>query len=186
MSSYRYNMGGDGGNDTQQVVTNGSRVESFLLRNGTYDWNRDAAGVSFLQMAQQYSVPYITFFINAAPSAIAGNGAACGWNLTADEVPAFADYIATVLSHWKSNGISDLKYISPMNEPDNNRSDCGQEGMAVVPQLRAYALKTIRATLDKSTAKSVDVIGDETSRVVTQALPEDPVRTSHQAVALLS
>ena len=79
-------MGGDGGNDTQEVTTNGSRVESFLLRNGTHDWNRDHAGVTFLQMAQQYAVPYITYFINAAPSHIATNGAACGWNMTADRV----------------------------------------------------------------------------------------------------
>ena len=71
-------MGGDGGNDTQEVVTTGSRVESFLLRNSTYDWDRDQAGVKFLELAQQYAVPYIAFFINAAPSAIASNGAACG------------------------------------------------------------------------------------------------------------
>ena len=76
LSSYRYNMGGDGGNDTEIVTNPTNRVQSFLLTNGTYDWNRDAAGISFLEMAQKYSVPYITFFINAAPSHIAGNGAA--------------------------------------------------------------------------------------------------------------
>ena len=63
-------MGGDGGNDTQEVTANGSRVESFLLRNGTYDWARDHAGVTFMRLAKQYSVPFITFFINAAPSHI--------------------------------------------------------------------------------------------------------------------
>ncbi|KAK5108207.1 hypothetical protein LTR62_008663 [Meristemomyces frigidus] len=175
LSSYRYNMGGDGGNDTQQVTANGSRVESFLLRNGTYDWNRDQAGISFLKMAQQYAVPYITFFINAAPSAIAVNGAACGWSLTADRIQPFANYIVTVLSYWLSHGITDLKYISPMNEPDNNRSDCGQEGMAVVPSLRAPMFQALRKALNASSASRVDIIGDETSRVVTQALPEDPV-----------
>ncbi|KAK4554741.1 hypothetical protein LTR86_008243 [Recurvomyces mirabilis] len=174
LSSYRYNVGGDGGNDTQEVTTNGSRVESFLLRNGTYDWNRDQAGVKFLKMAQQYAVPYITFFINAAPSAIAGNGAACGWSFTADKINSFADYITTVLSYWLSHGITDLKYISPMNEPDNNRSDCGQEGMAVVPSLRAPLFKALRLAMNDSSASSVDIIGDETSRVVEQALPEDP------------
>jgi len=120
-------MGGDGGNDTQEVTTNGSRVESFLLRNGTHDWSRDHAGISFLQMAQQYAVPYITYFINAAPSHIATNGAACGWNMTAAKVPAFADHVQTVLSYWTNHGI-DIKYISPMNEPDNLRCVCGQEG----------------------------------------------------------
>lgn len=86
LSSYRYNIGGDGGDDTQQVTTHTKRVESFLLRNGTYDWSRDHAGVTFLEMAQQYEVPFITFFVNAAPSHVASNGAACGWNMTSDKV----------------------------------------------------------------------------------------------------
>ncbi|KAI9657685.1 MAG: hypothetical protein M1821_002861 [Bathelium mastoideum] len=168
-------MGGDGGNDTQQVTTNGSRVESFLLRNGTYDWSRDHAGVTFLQKAQAHGVPFITFFINAAPSQIADNGAACGWNLTAVKTPSFAEYIATVLSYWSSHGI-DIKYISPMNEPDNNRADCGQEGMAVAPNLRAQAFSTIRSALSNSSAASkVNIIGDETSQITTQAFPEYPI-----------
>lgn len=167
-------MGGDGGNDTQQVVTNGSRVESFLLRDGTYDWSRDHAGITFLQMAQQYAVPYITFFINAAPSHIAGNGASCGWNMTADKVDPFAQYISTVLSHWTDNGI-DIKYVSPMNEPDNSRWDCGQEGMGVSPSLRQSVIKSIRSHLDASGAKTVDIIADETSQITTQAFPEDPI-----------
>jgi len=95
--------------------------------------------------------------------------------LTADRITSFADYITTVLSYWLSNGITELKYISPMNEPDNNRSDCGQEGMAVVPSLRAPLFKALRLALNDSSASSVDIIGDETSRVVEQALPEDPV-----------
>ena len=167
-------MGGDGGNDTQQVTTNGSRVESFLLRNGTYDWSRDHAGVTFLQKAQTYRVPFITFFINAAPSHIADNGAACGWNLTAAKTPSFADYIQTVLSYWTNHGIN-IKYISPMNEPDNNRADCGQEGMAVAPDLRSPAFSTIKSALSNSSASKVGLIGDETSQITTQAFPEYPM-----------
>lgn len=169
-------MGGDGGHDAQQVVTNGSKVESFLLRNGTYDWNRDHAGVTFLQMAQNHNVPYITFFINAAPSHIADNGAACGWNMTAAKAPSFADYIKTVLAYWRSHGINNLRYISPMNEPDNNRADCGQEGMAVAPDIRPIVIKDIASALSSSRASStVGIIADETSQITTQAFPEDPI-----------
>ena len=174
LSSYRYNVGGDGGNDTERVTTNGRAVESFLLRNGTYDWSRDSAGVKVLKAAQQYAVPYITYFVNAAPSNISDNGAACGWNMTAAKVPAFADYLATVLSYWTDHGI-DIKYISPMNEPDNARPNCEQEGMAVQPSLRSSVIKAIRSALDGSDAEAVDIIADETSQVTTQAFPEDPV-----------
>lgn len=185
LSSYRYNMGGDGGDDTQQVTANGSRVESFLLRNGSYDWSRDHAGVVFLRMAQQYAVPYITFFINAAPSHIATNGAACGWNMTSNKVMEFADYVSTVLSHWVAEGV-DVKYISPMNEPDNNRADCGQEGMAVSPSLRSSVFKAIKSVLSTSAARKVNIIGDETSQITTQAFPEDPVWLPSSAPVLSS
>ena len=94
--------------------------------------------------------------------------------MTANKVGEFADYVQTVLSHWISTGI-DIKYVSPMNEPDNDRSDCSQEGMGVAPHLRPEVFKTLRSTLDKSTsADSVDIIGDETSQITTQAFPEYP------------
>ena len=173
LSSYRYNMGGDGGHDDSQVTTNGNRVESFLLRNGTYDWTRDHAGITFLKMAQQYAVPYITYFINAAPSHIATNGAACGWSMTSSAIPAFAQYINTVLTYWLSHGIS-IKYISPMNEPDYSRGDCGQEGMIVAPNLRSTVFRTLRSTLSGSSAAAVGIMGDEISQITTQGEPEDP------------
>ena len=103
--------------------------------------------------------------------------------MTKPKVPAFAEYITTVLSHWMDNGI-DIKYISPMNEPDNNRADCGQEGMAVDPSLRANVIKSVRSSLDKSDAAKVDVMADETSQITTQALPEDPVWLPKAAPAM--
>ncbi|TKA73536.1 hypothetical protein B0A49_04465 [Cryomyces minteri] len=174
LSSYRYNMGADGGDDPKQVTNPQRVVESFMRTDGTYDFSRDHAGVTFLQMAQSYAVPRIAFFINAAPSHIADNRQACGWNLTEAKIPAFADYIKTVLSYWKDDGV-DVTYISPMNEPDNPRGDCGQEGMAVHPQDRTPAFKALETALGASAASSVGIIGDETSQIVTQADIEDPV-----------
>jgi hypothetical protein len=94
--------------------------------------------------------------------------------MTKPGIPDFASYISTVLSHWTTKGI-DIKYISPMNEPDNNRADCGQEGMAVDPSLRTKVVKSIRSALDSSAAAAVEIIADETSQITTQAFPEDPV-----------
>ncbi len=173
LSSYRYNMGGDGGKDKKEVTTPGSRVESFMKTDGTYDFSRDYTGITFLKVAQSYSVPYITFFVNAAPSHIAGNGQACGWDMTKAKISAFADYIQKVLSYWISNGIQ-IKYISPMNEPDNLRKTCEQEGMTVNEHLRPSVFGAIKSAQKNTASAAVSIIGDETSQITTQALSEDP------------
>ncbi|GAB7365878.1 hypothetical protein MBLNU230_g7208t1 [Neophaeotheca triangularis] len=178
LSSYRYNVGGDGGPEDSERVWNteeAHRVESFLLRNGTYDWSRDAGGVNFLRRAQHYAVPYIMFFLNAAPSHIADIGASCGWNLTAPKIPEFVEYMQTVLSHWTEEGI-DIKYISPMNEPDYDREGCSQEGMAVGPGLRSDVFQNLSKTLsNEPTTRKIGVMGDEISQVTTQAMPSYPI-----------
>jgi len=174
MSSYRYNMGADGGPNANNVSVWEASVESFLLGNGTYNFSRDHAGVTFLKYAQEYEVPYITFFINAAPAAIASNHAACGYDLQASVIPAFASYITTVLSYWSDHGIN-ISFISPMNEPDNNRASCTQEGMAVAPALRPSVFSAIRSSLDANpSARHVQIIGDETSQIL-QADAEYPI-----------
>jgi len=175
LSSYRYNMGGDGGNDTQVVGNPGRRVQSFLLRNGTYDFSRDRAGVTFMQMASEYNVPEIAFFINAAPSNIATNGAACGWDFSQDKGPAFVDYILEVLSYWMNQGVN-IKFISPMNEPDVSHDKCDQEGMFVFTWDRPYIFNSLRTALDNTSDLShVGIIGDETSQVDTETILEYPL-----------
>ncbi|MCJ1358476.1 MAG: hypothetical protein MMC33_008476 [Icmadophila ericetorum] len=168
-------MGGDGGKDKKEVTSYLPRVQSFLTSDGTYDFSRDAAGVSFLKVAAyNYSVPYITFFINAAPSYIADNDQACGWSMTSAKIPAFAEYINTVVSFWIEANIN-ITYISPMNEPDNSRADCGQEGMAVAPPLRSSVFQTIRGQLNEGNASHVQITGDETSQPINQGILENPL-----------
>jgi hypothetical protein len=181
LSSYRYNMGADGGNDTRVVNNAGRTVQSFLLRNGTYDFSRDRAGVTFMKMAAQYNVPEITFFVNAAPSNISTNGAACGWDMPREKVPEFVNYIVKVLSYWTGQGIP-IQWISPMNEPDVSRSDCGQEGMFVGITKRPYVFSTLRAALDNSSVsnpatavRNISIMGDETSQVTTETFLEYPL-----------
>ena len=64
--------------------------------------------------------------------------------------------------------------ISRPYEPVSNRADCGQEGTIVPLDLRPDVFRYLRSDLDNSTASSLGVIGDETSRIVEQALPEYP------------
>ena len=147
------------------VTTPKAVAQSFLQPDGTYDWSSDEAGVTFLQMAQSYNVPSITFFVNSAPPPIALNEASCGWDMTSGQMDAFASYLATVVSHWKAAGIN-ITYISPMNEPDNNRASCTQEGMGVSLGLRAPVFAAVNAALNNASVGNVGIIGDETSWLI--------------------
>lgn len=148
-------------------------VGSFHLSNGTYDGPRDQAGVSFLRMAQKYIAPYITFFVVAAPSHIATNGAVYGCTMTAEKSQSFASYVATVVTPWFYEGI-DIKYISPFNEPVSDRADCGQKGIIIPIDLCLDAFRDLRRALDNSTASSVSIVSDGTSRIAEQAIPQYP------------
>ncbi len=172
-------MGASGDRDNVSVKTAGvpvSRgVESFMDTDGTYDWTRDGPGMYFLRAAEAANVSSITFFINAAPSGLNATTvslAPCGGTLEATAIPAFVTYIETVLAYWTNEGIT-VDYISPMNEPDDSFSSCGQEGMDVPLSIRTAVFQQLRAALSSSAsigAKAVEIMGDETSQIASQAL----------------
>ncbi|CAD6592577.1 MAG: hypothetical protein ASARMPREDX12_006253 [Alectoria sarmentosa] len=179
LSGYRYNMGATGDHDNVTVKTGGvpvSRgVESFMNTDGTYDWTRDGPGMYYLRAAEAANVSSITFFVNAAPSGLNATTAflaPCGGTLEATKIPAFVKYIETVLVYWADQGFT-IDYISPMNEPDDSFSSCGQEGMAVPQSIRTAVFQQIRAALTASNStgtKIVKIMGDETSQIASQAL----------------
>ncbi len=172
-------MGASGDHDDVIVKTGGvpvSRgVESFMKTDGSYDWTRDGPGIYYLKAAQAAGVSSITFFVNAAPSGLNATTvslAPCGGTLEATAIPAFAAYIETVLAHWADQGII-IDYVSPMNEPDDSFSSCGQEGMAVRQSDRNAVFQRLQAALSASTstgAQAVKIMGDETSQIASQAL----------------
>lgn len=181
LSGYRYNMGASGDHDKVNVVTSGvpvnRGVESFMNTDGTYDWTRDGPGMYYLRAAEAANVSSITFFVNAAPSglnATTAPSAPCGGILEAMAIPAFINYIETVLAYWADQGIV-IDYISPMNEPDDSFSSCTQEGMAVPQNFRTAVFQHLRAALSASNstgAKAIKIMGDETSQIASQALME--------------
>lgn len=172
-------MGASGNHDSVTVKTGGvpvSRgVESFMNTDGTYDWTRDGPGMYYLRAAEAANVSSIAFFVNAAPSGLNATTASlapCGGTLKATAIPAFVNYIETVLAYWADQGIT-VDYISPMNEPDDSFSSCAQEGMAVPQSIRTAVFQQLRAALSASNstgAKAVKIMGDETSQIASQAL----------------
>ncbi|GJE99371.1 glycoside hydrolase family 30 protein [Phanerochaete sordida] len=158
LTSYRYNVGAGGFG-----VNNPVRApETFYVSPGVYNWSADAAGVYFLKQAAQYKVPQLTAFVNSAPKTMTTNGASCGGNLITAQIPAYAQYLADVISHWKQEGVI-FTHVSPMNEPDDTFGTCGQEGMEVTPQQRASVVNTLRTALNAAGLQSVGIMADESS-----------------------
>ncbi|KZO92666.1 glycoside hydrolase family 30 protein [Calocera viscosa TUFC12733] len=174
LSSYRYNIGGGG-----KGVGNPSRCPPTpYLGPGLYNFTADTASNFFLVAAAEYGVEQLTAFVNSAPPDLTSNGDACGGMMTKENVPAYAQYLADVMNYWESVGVR-FKFVSPMNEPDNNfanldGSPCRQEGMAVMPALRASMPSVLRKTLDANRLEHVGILADETS-TVPEFLPEIPL-----------
>jgi O-glycosyl hydrolase len=167
LSQYRYNIGGGG-----VGVASGPRApSSFLSGSGTYDWTKDATGQYFLKQAAADGVPDLIGFVNSAPEQYTSNNESCGGTLVAADESAYGTFLANVVSHFASQGVT-IDEISPMNEPDNSFSSCSQEGMAVPAAERAGTISAVGAAL-KSAGLSTTVIADESSKT-TQLLSEAP------------
>lgn len=169
LSTYRYNLGGGG------VGVSSSSPErapqSLMTGVGSYDWTRDPGGTYFLKAAAAAGVPNLIGFVNSAPSQFTTNGKSCAGSLISGDEQAYATYLADVTAHFRSLGVN-LTQLSPMNEPDDSFSACGQEGMSVGTGQRATIVNTLASTL-AARGLPVGVSADESSKV-SQTLSEWP------------
>ncbi|TRW25911.1 xylanase [Flavobacterium zepuense] len=134
LSIWRFNVGAG---SAEQGAASGigdewRRAESFLQPNGTYDWNRQQGQVWFANAAKQRGVSKLLIFPNSPPVSITRNGKAYAnvgleSNLAADKFNAYTDYLTSVTEGLQTMGLT-VDYISPMNEPQWDWSDGGQEG----------------------------------------------------------
>ena len=74
-------------------------------------------------------MPILTAFVNSAPPQFTTNGKACGGNLKPGSEAAYAQYLTGIVQQLHDDDHITVQYVSPMNEPDDSFSDCGQEGM---------------------------------------------------------
>lgn len=156
LSMYRYNIGGGG-----TGVTVADRApQSFAVGPGDYDWTRDPGGVYFLRAAAAHHVPALVGFANSAPAFLTSNAKACGGTLPVANESAYASYLSTITAGLAARFGVHLSYVSPMNEPDNAFSPCGQEGMAVPVAERAPLIVDLGRDLARQ-APFARVLGTE-------------------------
>ena len=134
LSLWRFNVGAG---SAEQGTGSGigdewRRAESFLQPNGQYDWNRQQGQVWFANAAKQRNVSNLLIFPNSPPVTLTRNGKAFAdvglqSNLASDKFDAYAEYLSAVTQGLQNMGLT-VNYISPMNEPQWDWSDGGQEG----------------------------------------------------------
>jgi O-glycosyl hydrolase len=134
LSMWRFNIGAG---SAEQGAASGikdewRRAESFLTPTGTYDWSRQAGQVWFLEAAKKRGVTQFLGFLNSPPVSLTRNGKAYATakqpNLAPDKFGPLADYCVRVLEGIRQKTGITFAYLSPVNEPQWDWSDGGQEG----------------------------------------------------------
>lgn len=161
LSAWRFNIGGG---TTEQGDSSGigdvnRRVEGFLQKDGTYNWNKQQGQTWFLQQAKHFGVENLIAFANTPPVQFTQNNLGFKTtkdyraNLKADKYEAYADFLAKVLQHYQEAGLP-FKYISPVNEPQwdwtGKFGEAKQEGSPWQNPEIARVINAVDKFLDKS------------------------------------
>jgi hypothetical protein len=135
LSGWRFNIGAGSAEQgpASEISDEWRRAECFLNADGSFDWSRHQGQRWFLKEAADYGVADITAFVNSPPVHYTKNGKA--WssggssaNLRDDSYEDFAVFMATVVEELKLSSGVDIDYISPVNEPQWDWDNKGQEG----------------------------------------------------------
>ncbi len=153
LSMWRFNIGaGSAEQGEASAISNPlRRVESFLNKDGSYDWNKQAGQQWFLQQAKAYGVESLVAFANSPPVQMTRNGLGHGSggylsNLQADQYQNYAEFLAHVLDHFSQKGI-EFEYVSPVNEPQYQWESNKQEGSPWTNEEIARLIKQLNAQL---------------------------------------
>lgn len=136
LSMWRMNLGAgtaEQGN-ASDISEISRRAECFLDETGTiYDWTKQAGQQYFLHKAKEYGCNNFVAFSNSPLVFYTRNGLGHangdGYaNLQADKYDDYAEYLATVIKHFKDEKGINFQYISPVNEPQYPWEGNKQEG----------------------------------------------------------
>ncbi|SDD47682.1 O-Glycosyl hydrolase [Dyadobacter soli] len=164
LSLWRFNAGGGTAEqgEASGIRDEWRRAESFFAGDGGYDWNKQAGQMWFLNAAKERGVNAFLLFPNSPPVQFTTNGKGYATNgqpnLPAQQFDKFAGYLADVIDGVrKKTGIT-FQYVSPVNEPQWDWSDGGQEGTPYFNNQIATITRSLSAALlKKSLATKINV-----------------------------
>lgn len=158
LSLWRFNIGGG---STQQGAASGirdewRRAESFLNNDGGYNWQNQAGQIWFLKAAKKRGVNQFLGFTNTPPVQFTSNGKAYAnggkVNIAPDKYDAFAGYLVNTIKGIEKTSNVKFNYISPINEPQWDWSDGGQEGC---PYTNSEVAGLVRSISSKFNEKKI-------------------------------
>src|SRR5208337_1291087 len=133
-----------------------AQMPGFEPRPGVWDWSVDANQRWMLRAAVAHGVDHVEAFANSPPwwmtvsGSVTGSTNGAGDNLRADFEPAFAAYLAMVVSNLSVLDGVHFDTVTPMNEPSSSWWVCGgrQEGCHIGASQQARLVPRLRAELD--------------------------------------
>ncbi len=167
----RYNIGG-GENPqfsapAQSFLTLRSAVPGFEPSPGRWDWNADAGQRTVLLRALQMGADQVEAFSNSPPYWMTQSGSVTGGhdgtdNLRVGAVESFADYLATVVRHYRDAWGVTFRTLEPLNEPSGHwRFGNGQEGCHVSRPLQSVVVQSAAAALARQGVRTTVAASDE-------------------------
>ncbi|MBN2718355.1 MAG: hypothetical protein JXX14_21100 [Deltaproteobacteria bacterium] len=169
LSRWRVNLGAGSmaQGDDSGIEEPTRRAECFLGADGSYDWEKQAGQQWFMNAAADYGVERFILFSNSPPVQFTRSGLAWGpdgisANLQADRYDDFAEFMADVLAHFETEGIS-IGEISPVNEPQHAWNDGGQEGSTWQNSEIARLVRELNASLASRGLPTHIVVSDAAS-----------------------
>jgi O-glycosyl hydrolase len=153
LSLWRFNIGAGSAQqgDSSGIANAWRREESFWEPDGSWNFRRQAGQLWFLQAARKRGVRQYLGFLNSPPVQLTINGKAFAaggrCNIAPAAYGAMAEYIAKVIRGVQQTTGVLFDYISPVNEPQWDWSDGGQEGCPYTNAEVAGVVKQLDAKL---------------------------------------
>ncbi|MEN2282241.1 glycoside hydrolase [Algoriphagus sp. SE2] len=152
LSMWRFNLGAgssEQGNESG-IKDEWRRAESFFGSNGNLDFTKAEGQVWFAKAAKKRGTKKLLLFSNSPPVQFTRNGKAYSSdgksNLDESKAEDFAKYISSVISGFYKMKL-EPNYISPVNEPQWDWSDGGQEGNPYLNSEVAQFVRVLNQTL---------------------------------------
>ena len=135
LSNWRVNIGAGSfeNREYHEVKNSWNRTECFLSPDGKYNFDKQIGQQWFMKAAKDRGVNDFLFFCNSAPYFMTRSASTVSTdmdyiNLQEDKFDDFAKFLVNCAGHFINQGYN-IKYISPINEPNGEWSqNPNQEG----------------------------------------------------------